>query len=187
MGIGRRIALLGLAMAPFAVRAEPIDPLTPDDVAPGDVVKRNVAAVRAHHAVLNAGKVTDAVHYFAENARNHGVPVGRHGVLRVLTDIYTTFPDWRMELVSLDAVGDDVVVRCIVSGTHKGVGRIPVNGGLLVGVPATGKSFKVQHIHWYTLKNGLIIEHRANRDDIGMMQELGLLPLVKRYDLPSHG
>jgi predicted ester cyclase len=56
-----------------------------------------------------------------------------------------------------------------------------------VGVPPTGKAFKVQHIHWYTLKDGLIIEHRANRDDIGMMQELGLLPAVKRYDLPSHG
>ena len=174
-------------MVPLAARAEPIDPPTPDDVGAGDVVTRNVAAVRAHHALLDAGKVAEAVQSFAVDARNHGVPVGRKGLLRVLSDIYTTFPDWRMEIVSLDAVGSDVVVRCIVSGTHKGVGRIPVNGGLLVGVPPTGKSFKVQHIHWYTLKDGLIVEHRANRDDIGMMQELGLLPAVKRYDLPSHG
>jgi len=33
--------------------------------------------------------------------------------------------------------------------------------------------------------DGLIVEHRASRDDIGMMQQLGLLPAVKRYDLPD--
>ncbi len=179
--------MMALATLPLAASAEPIDPATSPEVAPGDVVKRNVAAIRAHHDLLNKGDVAAAVQYYARDARNHGVPVGRKGLVHVLTDIYTTFPDWRMEIASLDAVGDDVVVRCIVTGTHKGIGKIPVNGGLLVGVPPTGKTFKVQHIHWYTLKDGLIIEHRANRDDIGMMQELGLLPAVERYDLPSHG
>jgi predicted ester cyclase len=105
--------------------------------------------------------------------------------IAVLTDIYVTFPDWRMEIEDVAAIGDDIIVRMIVTGTHKGVGKIPVNGGLLVGVAPTGKSFKVQHIHWYTLKDGLIVEHRACLDDVGMRQELGLLPAVKRYDLPS--
>ncbi len=187
MAFKRRTALAALAMLPIAASAEPVDPPTADVIVPDDIVKRNVAAIRAHHDLLNKGKLAEAVAYFAEDTRNHGVPVGRKGLLRVLTDIYGTFPDWRMEIVSLDAVGDDVVVRCIVSGTHRGVGKIPVNGGLLVGVSPTGKSFKVQHIHWYTLQNALIVEHRANRDDIGMMQGLGLLPAVKRYDLPSHG
>jgi predicted ester cyclase len=113
------------------------------------------------------------------------VPVGRQGVLRVRIDIHTTFPDWKMEIEDLDAVGNDVIARMIVSGTHKGVGKIPVNGGLLVGVPPSGNAFKVQHIHWYELKDGLIVEHRACRDDVGMMQQLGLLPAVKRYDLPQ--
>jgi len=45
-----------------------------------------------------------------------------------------------------------------VSGTHLGVGRLPVNGGLLVGVAPTGKHYSVQHIHWFTLRDGLIIE-----------------------------
>ena len=107
-------------------------------------------------------------------------------MLRVLTDIFTTFPDWRMDIETLAALDDDVIVRMSVSGTHKGIGKIPVNGGLLVGVLPTGKSFRVQHVHWYTLKNDLIIEHRANRDDVGMMQELGLLPSVARYDLRNH-
>jgi predicted ester cyclase len=47
---------------------------------------------------------------------------------------------------------------------------------LLVGVPPTGRSFSVQHIHWFTLASGTIAEHRATHDDIGMMIQLGLLP-----------
>ena len=113
------------------------------------------------------------------------MPVGRKGVLRVLTDIFSTFPDYHAEIMELAAIDDVVVVRQIDAGTHKGVAKIPFNGGLLVGVPATGKRYRVQTIHWYTLKDGLIVEHRASRDDIGMMQQLGLLPMTSRYDLPN--
>ena len=49
------------------------------------------------------------------------------------------------------------------------------DGGLLKGVPPTGKSFSVQHIHWYRLRNGKVAEHTANRDDVGMMVQLGLI------------
>jgi predicted ester cyclase len=131
---------------------------------------------------MNTGDVKAAAEFFAVDTRNHGVPVGRAGVLHVLTDIYTTFPDWRMDIETRTAIENDVIVRMIVTGTHKGIGKIPINGGVLVGVPPTGKHFKVQHIHWHTLSQGLIAEHRANRDDIGMMQQRGLLPAVARYD-----
>lgn len=90
-----------------------------------------------------------------------------------------------MEIEDLAAVGDAVIVRVSVTGTHKGVGKLHVNGGLMIGVPPTGKSFKVEHIHWYTFKNGLIVEHRGARDDISMMQQLGLLPPEKPYAPPS--
>ena len=39
------------------------------------------------------------------------------------------------------AEGDAVVVRVRLSGTHEGVGKRPINGGKLVGVPPTGKRF----------------------------------------------
>jgi hypothetical protein len=38
----------------------------------------------------------------------------------------------------------------------------------------------------YSEKPCGIVERRANRDDIGMIQQLGLLPAVPRYDLPKH-
>jgi len=45
-----------------------------------------------------------------------------------------------------------------------------------LGMAPTQKHFQVQHIHWYKVRDGKIVEHTANRDDIGMMRQLGLLP-----------
>ncbi len=186
MQINRRRALTSMALA--AITGKSLCAETQSDsehVEETDLAAKNVAIVRHCQDAFNRGDIQAATKFYAEDTRNHGVAVGRKGVLRVLTDIHTTFPDWRMEEEDVAAIGDDVIVRAIVTGTHKGIGEIPVNGGLLVGVLPTGNQFKVQHIHWFTLKDGLIMEHRANRDDVGMMQQLGLLPAVKRYDLPT--
>lgn len=140
--------------------------------------QRNAEIVRRYLDVINSHDVEAAALFYADDTVNHGIPTGRAGVRRVLTDIFTTFPDWRMEIVDLVAAGDDVIIREIVTGTHRGTGAIAVNGGLLVDVPPTGKKFRVQAMHWYTLNDdGLIVGARANRDDVGMMQHLGLLPL----------
>lgn len=62
-----------------------------------------------------------------------------------------------------------------ITGTHLGTPALPVLGGLLVGVPPTGKRIAVQSIHFYRVVGGTIVEHRATRDDLGIMQQLGLL------------
>jgi steroid delta-isomerase-like uncharacterized protein len=141
-----------------------------------ETAARNAEIVRRFYDALNTGDVAAAVQFFAVDTRNHGRPVGQEGVQRVLSDIRATFPDEHSAIDDLVAVNDAVVVRTTSNGTHTGVGRLPVMGGLLVGVPPTGQGFKVQNIHWWMLKDGLIVEHRANRDDVGMMQQLGLLP-----------
>jgi predicted ester cyclase len=187
MQIDRRrvLTLAALAVPASLLQAQSSAETERDQIEHTDLAARNADIIRRQNVVQNGGDAAGAAEFFAEDTRNHGVPVGRKGVLRVLTDIINTFPDWHTEIEDLVAIGDDVIIRVISTGTHKGVGKIPVNGGLLVGVPPTGNTFKVQSIHWHTLKNGLIVEHRASRDDIGMMQQLGLLPAVKRYDLPQ--
>jgi predicted ester cyclase len=144
------------------------------DAAP-DVSARNAALIRAHHDLLNQGDWKTASTYFSEDTKNFGHPVGRDHVALILQDIWTTFPDLRMEIVDLVAKDDWVVVRCRTSGTHLGVGKLPVNGGLLVGVAPTHKHFEVDTVHWYTLRDGKIVDHRGVRDDLGMMEQLGLL------------
>ena len=146
--------------------------------------QRNLTAIRAYFDAMNAGDFDAMIHAFAEDTRNHGRPVGRAGVALVLRDIHDTFPDAHTTVEEIAAIGDQVIVRLTVSGTHLGVGRLPVNGGLLVGVAPTGRHYSVQHIHWFTLRDGLIIEHRANRDDVGMMVQLGLLPAPPPFGKP---
>jgi steroid delta-isomerase-like uncharacterized protein len=139
----------------------------------------NLILVQQQHEAINRGDMDAAAEMFAEDTRNHGRQVGRAGVRAVLKDIHRTFPDVQVTVLDSVIEGEWVVVRCTFSGTHRGIGRIPVNGGMLVGVPPTGRHFEVQHIHMYQVRNGKITEHFANRDDLGMMQQLGLLPAAK--------
>jgi predicted ester cyclase len=147
-----------------------------------DITTRNIAIVRDQTEKLNRGDIEAAVADFAEDTRNFGKPVDRKGVRLVLEDIWRTFPDWHFEILDIIAAGDSVVVRYNVTATHNGVGTIPVNGGMLVGVPPTHKRFEVQQIHWYKLRDGKIVDHYATRDDLGMMKQLGLLPAITLPD-----
>jgi predicted ester cyclase len=171
-----------LAALPLAGRAvAQVDPVpaadgSPETIERSPLAKANVATLHRYMAAMNSGDVPAAAAFFAPDTRNHGKPVGKSGLTRVLTDLRTMFPDYRHEAVEMTAAGDVVISRNKVSGTHKGVGKIPVEGGMLVGVAPTNKSFVVQHIHWWRFRDGLIVEHYATRDDLDMMQQLGLLP-----------
>jgi predicted ester cyclase len=149
------------------------------------VAERNKAVVRDFHEQLDKGDIQAAMANFADEVENHGRRANKQILRLILEDIARTFPDAKNEIVDLVAEGDSVVARTKVSGTHKGIGKLPVNGGLLVGVAPTGKHYEIQHIHWFKLRDGKIIAHWANRDDVGMMQQLGLLPAPKRPEPPD--
>jgi predicted ester cyclase len=149
-----------------------------------DEEKRNEAVVR-HFMDAGPGNPRLAISDLAEDVKNFGRPGGRELFRAILEDIHTTFPDWHVEIEEMVAKGDSVIVRCKVSGTHLGIGKLPVNGGLLVGVQPTKKHFEVEHIHWLKLRDGKIVDHFATRDDIGMMRQLGLLPPSPPFPTPA--
>ncbi len=141
--------------------------------------QQNIAIVTRQHELVSAGQIDAAAALFSDPTRNHGRVIPRRAVLAILHDIKTTFPDWTFPIEEIVASGPNVMVRCRFRGTHLGVGKLPVNGGLMIDVPPTGRYMDVQHIHWYVIENGLVAEHWASRDDVGMMQQLGLLPETK--------
>jgi steroid delta-isomerase-like uncharacterized protein len=152
--------------------------------------ERNRALVTKHLALMNQGQWKEAAELFSTDVRHHlgtwqsgreRTVTGQETLTANLEDIFRTFPDWKMEIVDMVADGGSVVVRCRVSGTHKGVAARRVNGGFLLGAQPTGKRFEVQHIHWYKARDGKITDHFTNRDDLGMTQQLGFLP----YPPPS--
>jgi len=147
-----------------------------------DVEAANMAVVRAQHDAFNRGDWKAALEPYTDESKNFGRRVGRGVMYRIFEDIYTTFPDWHAEIKEIKAAGDTVIVRELTSGTHRGVGKIPVNGGLLVGVAPTNRHFEADAIHWIRLKDGKIVDHYATRDDLAMMEQLGLSPQPKPFD-----
>jgi predicted ester cyclase len=142
----------------------------------------NIALVTTQIDIMNRGDWKGALEYYSDSSRNFGRPVGRAVMARIFEDIYTTFPDWHVDIKDIAASGDYVIVREVTSGTHKGVGKIPVNGGMLVGVAPTQKHFAIDAIHWFTVKQGKIVDHYATRDDLAMMEQLGLSPQPAPFD-----
>jgi hypothetical protein len=47
--------------------------------------------------------------------------------------------------------------------------------------PPTGRTFSATQSHWFRLEHGLIAEHWANRDDLGMAKQLGWVPPTPSY------
>jgi hypothetical protein len=47
--------------------------------------------------------------------------------------------------------------------------------------PPTGKTFASTQTHWLRIKDDQVIEHWANRDDLGMAIELGWVPPTPLY------
>jgi predicted ester cyclase len=97
-------------------------------------------------------------------------------MLAVFRSLIKAFPDFRFEARHIVSAGDTVVAELTMSGTHRGTPDLPVLGGLLTGVAPTGRHVSVENIHVYRFENGLIADHRAVRDDLGLMQQLGLIP-----------
>jgi predicted ester cyclase len=135
-----------------------------------------IAAANAHDAARQAA-------LFHVDATNHGRAVGRNGLQRVLASLYETFPDWHYELHHLIANEDSVMAMMTMTGTHTGIAHMPIVGGLINGVEPTGKSVSVLHFHLYRFKGDEIIEHSAVRDDLGLMQQLGLIARAAGGDI----
>ena len=62
----------------------------------------------------------------------------------------------------------------MVSGKHVGD---------FFGIPPTGRSFSYPAVHMYRISNGKIVEHRAIRDDLRFMMQLGVVgPASPQYE-----
>jgi predicted ester cyclase len=89
----------------------------------------------------------------------------------------TWFEDLAFEVHEVVAAGDLVVVHNTMSGRQTGVATIyGEDGRITQAMPATGRRFAATQTHWFRLRDGLVIEHWANRDDQGMAMQLGWVP-----------
>ena len=96
-----------------------------------------------------------------------GQEPGLDGLKKMVIIFRTTFPDLRSTVEDLIAEGDKVVGRRTTTGTHQGE---------FMGIAPTNKRVTISEIHIVRIANSKAVEHWGLSDDLGMMQQLGVIP-----------
>ena len=135
-------------------------------------LEENKMVARRHfEKIWNEGELDLISTYFAPDFLNFGHPCPLERVRQIVLIWRTAFPDLQFTIEEQIAEADQVLSRCTCSGTHLGPFVHPVVGTL----SPTGKRFAVQQMHLTRLRDSRIVEHWAVRDDLGMVEQLGLI------------
>lgn len=94
--------------------------------------------------------------------------VGPAGYLMIVGMMREGFPDIQWTVEELISEGDKVAARFTMRGTHH---------GQFMGVTPTGKPIIVQALNIYHLENGQIIKEYSSPDMLGLLAQIGALPL----------
>jgi steroid delta-isomerase-like uncharacterized protein len=137
--------------------------------------EENKAIVRRlYEEGWSAGDLDVAAAAYAPDFINHNpaipnLPAGPDGIRLLVSAFRAAFPDLRYTTEDQLSEGDRVVSRWTFRGTHQGA---------FMGIPATGQSVAVSGITIDRLADGRIVEHWRQTDILGMLQQLGALPVT---------
>jgi predicted ester cyclase len=155
-------------------------------------LEANKDLIRRWFGAMERSALDEVLAYWAPEGVNHAsgrpglrLPTGREGIAGVLSVLVAAFPDRRWKIDEMIAERDIVVCRMTVSGTfgHKPDSTslpLPpdspgVEGTALIDEGATGRPYTIKHMHMFRVANGLIVEHWAARDDVGLLLQLGAI------------
>src|SRR5919206_3569999 len=125
---------------------------------------------RLYEEIFNEGKLELADELVAPEMVNHtapGAPRGPVPVKGLVAMLRRAFPDHHIAIEDMVAEGDKVVMLNTYSGTHEGE---------FMGIAPTGKRFVQRQVHVMRFADGKAVEHWGLRDDLGQMQQLGVIP-----------
>jgi len=133
--------------------------------------EQNKAAVHRFRDAFNAGDLDGAVAVFAANAvvHNSGAPDSRtlEGFKQLGAVFLSAFPGGTGIIEDIIVEGNKVVSRLTFRGTHTGD---------LMGIPPTGKTVTISEMFIHQFAYGKIVESWHLVDQMGMMQQLGVIP-----------
>jgi predicted ester cyclase len=96
-----------------------------------------------------------------------GIPPGLAGFKAFFTALRAAFPDLHYTLEAVVAEGGLVAGHATVRGTHRGE---------FMGILPTGKRVVWTETHVGRFADGKLVEHWANLDQLGLLQQLGAIP-----------
>ncbi len=134
--------------------------------------EENKAIVRRYREIHNSNNLAALDQIVDANIVSHngvpGLPPGLEGGKMVHNMFLSAFPDSQVTTDDLIAEGDKVVERFTFRGTNK---------GSFMGAPPTGKQVTSTGMSVFRIANGKIVEHWGENDALGVMQQLGLVPM----------
>jgi steroid delta-isomerase-like uncharacterized protein len=123
---------------------------------------------------FNDGRLEVVDELIAPTFVNHdpsvtGDMVGPEGTKQLIEGYRTAFPDLRITVEDQLAEGDRVATRWTATGTHQAE---------LLGIAATGKQATITGLTIDRIEDGKIVESWNNWDTLGMLQQLGVVPVM---------
>jgi predicted ester cyclase len=146
-------------------------------------------AVRSIHAMADGARPDFDVLYHREavDQENRVQPpssrvAGPAGFYATALWLRAAFAGLHYDIHHAIADGDLVVVNSTMNGRHVTPWAVYAADGALDTVfPPTNRAFAMTQSHWFRLADGRIVEHWANRDDLGMGRQLGWIPPSPGY------
>jgi steroid delta-isomerase-like uncharacterized protein len=134
--------------------------------------EENKATVRRFVDEVQSGGNIDAIDElcspeFVNHSAPPGVPSNCDGVKLVTAIFRQAFPDSYFTVEEMVAEGDKVATRKTFPGTHQGE---------FMGIPPTGQQVSIGLIDIVRIADGQVVEHWSMGDNLGMMQQLGVIP-----------
>ncbi len=146
-------------------------------------------AVRSIHVMANGSRADfeAVIHPQAVDRENKVQPPpsrvpGPAGFHSTALWLRAAFADLHYDIHQVIADGDLVVVNSTMNGHHVAAFAVYTDDGQVDTVfPPTNKTFAMTQSHWFRIEAGKVIEHWANRDDLGQARQLGWLPPTPAY------
>jgi len=104
---------------------------------------------------------------FIDHSPSPGFTPDLEGLKQAYDHFLAASPDGYHIVEDMIAEGDKVMTRVSAYGTQTGE---------LFGIPPTGKQLRMTGIAVHRIANGKIVEHWSELDNLGVMQQLGIVP-----------
>jgi steroid delta-isomerase-like uncharacterized protein len=144
---------------------------------PQQIEEKNIKIVRRSIEALNTGDVSSVSEFIHPNYFNHESQAsperaklrGPEEFIDTVKKLRAAFDDLHYTEQESIASNDMVVLIMLVTGKHTGD---------FFGIPPKGNLFSYQAVHISRIADDKIVEHKAIRDDLRFMMQLGVIGSV---------